>query len=158
DGPPRASAPPPPAAAAAPVESAPAPAPEDELADHRVLELLDSPESLALPVRHFGKDGRRKGAYAAIQPAIDAAAEGDRIELSAGSFAGDLTITRSISLLGANAGRPGHSSQRGLESVVLGHVTVRSGPAEVVMDGLRIRGAVSSRVAQGPRSHLALRC
>lgn len=160
DGPPRASAPPPPAAAAAPVESAPAPAPapEDELADHRVLELLDSPESLALPVRHFGKDGRRKGAYAAIQPAIDAAAEGDRIELSAGSFAGDLTITRSISLLGANAGRPGHSSQRGLESVVLGHVTVRSGPAEVVIDGLRIRGAVSSRVAQGPRSHLALRC
>src|SRR5690606_20157996 len=63
-----------------------------------------------------------------------------------------------LTLLGANAGRPGHSSHRGLESVVLGDVDVRCGPGEVVIDGLNIRGAVKSRVAAGPRSHLALRC
>lgn len=129
-----------------------------ELADEGVLDLLGSPESRALPVRHFGGDGRRKGAYATIQEAIDAAAEGDRIEVAPGEYAGDLLVSRPLTLLGANAGRPGHSSQRGLESTVLGSVAIRCGPGEVVIDGMSIRGEVSSQVAAGPRSHLALRC
>src|SRR5690606_19381839 len=40
----------------------------------------------------------------------------------------------------------------------LGDVTIRCGAAEVVIDGLTIRGSVTSRVASGPHSHLALRC
>ena len=143
-------------AAASPGHAAPADG--GELPDEHVLDLLDSPEGQALPVRHFGGDGRRKGSYPRVQEAIDAAAEGDRIELAPGTYSGDLHISRSLTLLGANAGRPGHSTQRGLESIVQGNVTIRSGPAEVVIDGLHIRGAVSSRVAVGPRSHLALRC
>src|SRR5690606_18596782 len=104
---------------------------DGELADQRVLDLLDSYADLALPVRHFGKDGRQKGAYGRVQEAIDVAADGDRIEIAQGSFGGDLSITRPLTLLGANAGRPGHSSHRGLESVVLGDVDVRCGPGEV---------------------------
>lgn len=141
--------------AAAPVI---APAAGEDLADEGVLDLLASPESRALPVRHFGRDGRRKGVYNTIQQAIDVAADGDRIEVAPGEYAGDLLISRPLTLLGANAGRPGHSAQRGLESSVLGNVVIRTGPAEVVIDGLSIRGQVSSRVAAGPRSHLALRC
>lgn len=130
----------------------------DALADERVLDLLDSYASLALPVRHFGRDGRQKGALSGVQEAIDVAHDGDRIEIAPGSFTGDLHVTRPLTLLGANAGRPGSSGHRGLESVILGDVTICPGSAEVVIDGLTIRGSVTSRVVSGARSHLALRC
>lgn len=130
----------------------------DALMEERVLDLLDSYASLALPVRHFGRDGRQKGAFNGVQEAIDAAQDGDRIEIAPGSFTGDIRVTRPLALLGANAGRPGSSANRGLESVILGDVTISPGSAEVVIDGLTIRGAVTSRVASGARSHLALRC
>lgn len=142
----------------APLTSTHAGATGEVLPDYRVLDLLNSTASRALPVRHFGRDGSHKGTHANVQQAIEAAVDGDRIEIAPGTFAGDLYITRPLTLLGANAGRPGHSIQRGLESVILGDVTIRCGAAEVVIDGLTIRGSVTSRVASGPHSHLALRC
>src|SRR5690606_18093941 len=96
----------------------------DALAGERVLDLLDNYADLALPVRHFGRDGRQKGAYDGVQEAIDVAQDGDRIEIAPGSFTGDIHITRPLTLMGANAGRPGSSAHRGLESVILGDVAI----------------------------------
>lgn len=130
---------------------------EAPLADEHVLDLLDS-GGLALPVRVSGTDGVQRGAFATLQQGIDAAQNGDRIEVAPGSYSGDLHIVRALTLTGANAGRPGNSMNRGLESAILGDVTIDPGPADVVIDGFTIRGTVSICMPAGSRAHLALRC
>ena len=42
--------------------------------------------------------------YATLQAAVDAAPDGDTIKLGAGTFAGGVSITKSIDLVGAGPG------------------------------------------------------
>ena len=47
--------------------------------------------------------GGGAGCYRTIQAALDAASDGDTIRVSAGTFAGGITITKSVRLLGSGA-------------------------------------------------------
>ena len=47
--------------------------------------------------------GSGPGCYATIQGALDAANDGDRITIASGTFAGGITIDKSIHLVGAGA-------------------------------------------------------
>jgi hypothetical protein len=47
--------------------------------------------------------GGKPGCYATVQAAVDAAHDGDTIAVAAGTFAGGITITKSITLSGAGA-------------------------------------------------------
>jgi hypothetical protein len=48
--------------------------------------------------------GARPGCYATIQAAVDAAEDGDTIEVGPGTFAGGVAITKNLHLVGAGAG------------------------------------------------------
>jgi Right handed beta helix region len=49
--------------------------------------------------------GHRSGCYTTIQAAVDAARDGDTIRIGAGTFAGGVTITKSVRVVGAGPGR-----------------------------------------------------
>src|SRR5205823_8941221 len=53
-----------------------------------------------------------------IQRGIDAADSGDTLHVSAGSFAENLVVDKSLTILGANDGIDGASSARGLATLV----------------------------------------
>ncbi|MCC5983376.1 MAG: right-handed parallel beta-helix repeat-containing protein [Rhodobacteraceae bacterium] len=69
-----------------------------------------------------------------IQAAIDAAANGDTIEITDGTFAEPVTVDKSVTILGANAGVAGTATSRDDESVIEGRITVIADG--VVIDGL----------------------
>ena len=48
--------------------------------------------------------GSKTGCFSSIQAAVDAAQDGDRIEIGPGTFAGGITIGKSLELVGASAG------------------------------------------------------
>jgi hypothetical protein len=48
--------------------------------------------------------GSRPGCFPTIQAAVNAASPGGKVEIPRGSFAGNITITKSVSLVGAGAG------------------------------------------------------
>ena len=48
--------------------------------------------------------GNAPGCYAEIQPALDAATDGDTIAVGPGTYAGGITILKSIELVGTSAG------------------------------------------------------
>jgi pectin methylesterase-like acyl-CoA thioesterase len=48
--------------------------------------------------------GGQPGCFASIQAALDAAQDGDTIEIASGTFAGGITIDKSVSLVGVSAG------------------------------------------------------
>jgi parallel beta-helix repeat protein len=70
-----------------------------------------------------------------IQAAIDAAAAGDTIVVGAGTFAGNLTVDKSLTILGANEGIAG-DGMRGTESAITGVIDVQAG--NVVIDGVAV--------------------
>ena len=49
-------------------------------------------------------DGQKPGCFAQIQPALDAAADGDTIAIGPGTYAGGITITKGVDLVGTSAG------------------------------------------------------
>ena len=49
--------------------------------------------------------GRQAGCFAQIQPAVNVAHDGDTIAIGAGTFAGGITIDKSVRILGAGASR-----------------------------------------------------
>jgi hypothetical protein len=84
-----------------------------------------------------GNDG-----YATIQDAIDAASDGDTILVAPGTYNDSITIDKSITLLGAQAGTAGTGSARaGGESVIDGggqfDLTINAD--NVTIDGFEIR-------------------
>ncbi|HQD76820.1 MAG TPA: S-layer homology domain-containing protein [Bacillota bacterium] len=56
--------------------------------------------------------------YENIQEAIDEADPGDTIQVAPGTYHGYLTIEKSLTLLGPNAGVPGYSAERGAEAII----------------------------------------
>lgn len=49
--------------------------------------------------------GPGPGCYASLQPAFDAAADGDTIRIDPGTYAGGVTLDRSVAVVGSGAGR-----------------------------------------------------
>jgi hypothetical protein len=68
-----------------------------------------------------------------IQAAVDFAEDGDTILVTDGTFSGDVTIDKSVTILGANAGVPG-TGARDDESIVEGRIMVTAD--DVTIDGL----------------------
>ncbi|MCA2717810.1 hypothetical protein, partial [Microcystis sp. M169S2] len=85
-------------------------------------------------VQLFDNDDVLVGGFTAIQAAIDAAADGYRIVVGAGTYTENLTVNKSLTILGANAGVLG-SGTRVAESVIQGKVTVSAG---ATLDGFRV--------------------
>ncbi|MEJ0075773.1 MAG: tandem-95 repeat protein [Alphaproteobacteria bacterium] len=74
------------------------------------------------------------GGYATIAAAYAEAVDGDTIVLAPGTYAGDFTVGKAISIVGANYNVDG-AGTRGPESVLTGHWTVNAaGP--VAIDGV----------------------
>lgn len=74
------------------------------------------------------------GGFASLADALVAANDGDTIMLSVGTHVGDATVSKSVTILGANAGVDG-TATRGAESVIDGKITINAaGP--VVVDGV----------------------
>jgi FG-GAP-like repeat/RTX calcium-binding nonapeptide repeat (4 copies) len=72
-----------------------------------------------------------------IQAAIDAANDGDRIVLVAGTFVGDVTVNKAVTIVGANQGIDG-TGVRGPESIIEGTVTVTQATGTVAFDGVQV--------------------
>ncbi|MGN6133459.1 MAG: hypothetical protein ACTHOU_03120, partial [Aureliella sp.] len=77
-----------------------------------------------------------------IQNAIDASVDGETINVQAGTYAENLNVHRSVTLLGANSGVAG-SGVRGAESTIKAVLTPDANPAEMILisaDDVRISG------------------
>jgi parallel beta-helix repeat protein len=81
-----------------------------------------------------------------IQRGVDAAASADIVQVAAGSYTENVSISKSISLLGPNAGVAGYDSSRVAEAQILnGRITI-SGTHTVVVDGMQIYTTTNSPV------------
>ncbi len=76
-----------------------------------------------------------------IQTAINAAKAGDTIIIGAGDFTGNLTVDKSLNILGANAGIAGDDA-RGAESTLTGNITIAADG--ITIDGLHFDGGASA--------------
>ena len=81
------------------------------------------------------------GCFAQLQPAIDASADGDTIVVAPGTYAGGITIDRSVRLQGAGAGA---TVIRGGGPVVTIFRATAPDQLNVSIDGVTITGGVNS--------------
>src|SRR5262245_11541328 len=77
------------------------------------------------------------GDFATIQAAINAASNGDTIQLFAETFVGDVTVDKAVTIVGANQGVSG-TGTRGAESIIQGTVTVTQATGDVAFDGVQV--------------------
>jgi surface glycoprotein (TIGR04207 family) len=87
------------------------------------------------------------GVFSSIQDAVDAASDGDTVEVSAGTYDENVTVsTANVTLEGPNAGTPGDVN-RGTEAVVEGAVSIAA--SNVTVDGFTIRSDSSGLISLG---------
>lgn len=91
------------------------------------------------------------GGFTTIQAAVDAASAGDTIIVRAGTYTGDVSITKAVTILGAFAGSPGSDSGRTAasgagETNIIGEFSVAS-TGTVTIDGLRFQGTQATFTA-----------
>ena len=89
--------------------------------------------------------GGKPGCYATVQAAVDAAHDGDTISIAKGTFAGGVTIDKSISLVGAGAGKTIISG--GGPVLTLGVYKAPTEPT-VSIDGVTVTGGVTTTSAE----------
>ena len=77
------------------------------------------------------------GGFDSLQEAVNAATAGDTIMIAAGTFAGNTTIDKAVTILGANWGTAG-TGVRSAESVLEGEITVTAATGTVVINGVEI--------------------
>ena len=85
--------------------------------------------------------GSGPGCHATIQAALDAAANGDTIRIAPGTFAGGVTITKSVRVVGAG---PGRTVIRGGGPVVTIGQELASSEPTVTISGLTVTGGRTS--------------
>ena len=88
------------------------------------------------------------GAFATLQEAVDAAADGDTILLAPGTYSGNTIVNKSVTILGVNAGVPGDDGGRGPKSTLNGGLDISADG--VTIDGVRITGGVTGAGAPWP--------
>jgi hypothetical protein len=91
---------------------------------------------------------RARCGFTALAPALAAAHDGDRISVGPGRFAGGVTIARSISLVGAGAGRTVIVGTGDTSVVTIGTAGAATEPV-VAVSGVTVTGG---RVRTGPES------
>jgi hypothetical protein len=91
-------------------------------------------------------NGSASAPFATIAYAVSQAGAGDIIKVDAGSYTGDVSIAKSLSILGANAGLTGYNPSRGAESQILNSKITISGTTNVTVNGLQIYTTVNSPV------------
>lgn len=74
--------------------------------------------------------------FGTIGAALTDAVDGDEIMVAAGTYAEALTVTKAVSIIGANAGLAGTDAGRGAESVIDGTLEI-SAAAAVTIDGMK---------------------
>lgn len=74
--------------------------------------------------------------FGSIGAALTDAVDGDEIMVGAGTYAEALTVTKAVSIIGANAGLAGTDAGRGAESVIDGTIVI-SAAAAVTIDGMK---------------------
>ncbi|HEV2815913.1 MAG TPA: Calx-beta domain-containing protein, partial [Allosphingosinicella sp.] len=111
----------------------------DTLTSIERLQFADVTLDLAHRVQLFDGSGNLVGTFNDIQAAIDAAADGYRIEAQAGTYTENLNVDVDVTIEGANAGTAGTSGSRGAETVINGQITVSD--TGVTIDGVRIIGS-----------------
>ncbi len=89
-----------------------------------------------------GTTSEIKSGHTTIQSAINAAAEGDTIQVAAGTYSENVNISKSLTILGANAGVNGSDDTRGTESTLRGHLVVASNG--ITIDGMAFDGGASA--------------
>ena len=80
------------------------------------------------------------GCFATIQAAVDAASNGDTIRVAAGTYAGGITITKSVQLVGASAGAT--IVKGGGPVVTIGRFEGDNGGLQVAISRMTITGGV----------------
>lgn len=84
--------------------------------------------------------GNGPGCFATLQAAVDAADDGDTIKIAAGTFAGGVTIDKSVKLVGAGAGQTVISG--GGPVLTIGEFGATGEPT-VSIDGVTITGGIT---------------
>lgn len=104
---------------------------------------IDDVAGLPYGARIETSPGVFKGAFGSIQDAITAAQPGDTIRIAPGVYAENLTISKSVTILGPNAGTPGTATRLNPEASITGWVQIAA-PGAVVIDGLEFRPAAAT--------------
>lgn len=87
------------------------------------------------------------GCFATIQQALDAAHDGDTIQIGAGTFAGGVTIDKSVSLVGASAAQT--RIQGGGPVITIGEALAPD-PPTVSITGVTITGGTNDSKPESP--------
>ncbi|MGN6431529.1 MAG: hypothetical protein ACTHNB_12495 [Gaiellaceae bacterium] len=85
--------------------------------------------------------GAKPGCFASIQAAVDAAHDGDTIDIGVGTFQGGITITKSVHLVGVSAAATVISG--GGPVVTIGQFEGANGGLSVSLNGLTITGGLN---------------
>lgn len=126
------------------------------LSDIRVLSFSDCIVDLTRPVWLVDTRSCLKSTYGDIQSALDAAQEGERLVVGAGTYEQNLRIVKAVTLSGANVALTGTSRYRKDETVLRGHITVAPEAASAVVDGFTIIGSITTGLAPGARQRFII--
>ncbi|MDH6084717.1 Ig-like domain-containing protein, partial [Umezakia ovalisporum] len=93
--------------------------------------------------------------YTTIADAIAAAAAGDTIQVTSGTYAESFTIDKSITLIGPNQGSAATENPRASEAWINGKVTIAAD--NVIIDGFRLNNANGPLTWQGNPNNFQLK-
>ncbi|MBX5463625.1 MAG: right-handed parallel beta-helix repeat-containing protein [Steroidobacteraceae bacterium] len=126
------------------------------LSDIRVLSFRDCIVDLTRPVWLVDTRGCLKSTYGDIQSALDAAQEGERLVVGAGTYEQNLRIVKAVTLSGANVALTGTARDRKDETVLRGHITVGPEAESAVVDGFTIIGSITTGLSPGARQRFVI--
>jgi hypothetical protein len=97
--------------------------------------------------------GSGKGCYQALQPAFDAAHDGDTIKIGPGTFDGGVTVDASVRIVGAGAGKT--IIKGGGPVLTIGKGEADADKLNVSISGVTVTGGVTNSVPGGPGPFIA---
>jgi parallel beta-helix repeat protein len=91
------------------------------------------------PVKLLTSGGSLISNHPTIQSAVDAASNGNKIEVSPGTYEENINVNKSVTLIGANAGES-CADGRGPESIIVGTTSSESSAVTIAANGVTIDG------------------
>ncbi len=103
-----------------------------------------SPDPNTYPEVSYGNEYHYYGlnAFSSISDAVNGVSNGGTVNIVSGTYAGDISLSKSLSLLGANADVNPNTGTRGSESIIGGQINVTSNG--VTINGLTVTNPNSS--------------